>query len=282
MLRPPKIARCSISPCYARTSRRSSPVSKRARRRSPSSTSRAFTALEAERKTLQTRTEELQARRNALSKQIGQLKAKGEIGRRRDGRGRRASKAELEASARAARRDPARAAGAAAGGAEPAARERAGRRGRAAQRRGARSRWGTPARRFDFRGPSDHVDLGAPLGLDFETGAKLSGSRFTFMKRPDRAAAPRARPVHARRADRSEHGYTECYTPYIVNARDARRHRPAAQVRGRHVRGQEGRRRTASRRPTTPTQYLISTSEMLAHQHRARRDRCAERSCRSS
>ncbi len=63
----------------------------------------------------------------------------------------------------------------------------------------------------------DHVALGEPLGLDFETGAKLSGSRFTFMRGPvarlHRALAQFMLDVQTR-----EHGYTECYTPYIVNA----------------------------------------------------------------
>jgi seryl-tRNA synthetase len=75
-------------------------------------------------------------------------------------------------------------------------------------------RWGEP-RRFEFT-PRDHVDLGAPLGLDFETGAKLAGSRFTFMRGPvarlHRALAQFMLDMHTLR-----HGYTECYTPYIVN-----------------------------------------------------------------
>jgi len=75
-------------------------------------------------------------------------------------------------------------------------------------------RWGTP-KTFDFE-VKDHVDLGAPLGLDFETGAKLSGSRFTFM----RGAAARLHRALAQfmlDVQTTEHGYTECYTPYIVN-----------------------------------------------------------------
>jgi seryl-tRNA synthetase len=75
-------------------------------------------------------------------------------------------------------------------------------------------RWGTP-RRFDFD-VKDHVDLGAALGLDFDTGAKLSGSRFTFLRGPvarlHRALAQFMLDLHTQR-----HGYTECYTPYIVN-----------------------------------------------------------------
>nr|HET7859871.1 serine--tRNA ligase [Caldimonas sp.] len=75
-------------------------------------------------------------------------------------------------------------------------------------------RWGTP-RSFDFA-PRDHVDVGAPLGLDLETGAKLSGARFTFLRgdlaRMHRALAQLMLDTHTR-----EHGYTECYTPYVVN-----------------------------------------------------------------
>ena len=75
-------------------------------------------------------------------------------------------------------------------------------------------RWGTP-RAFDFA-PKDHVDLGAPLGLDFDTGALLSGSRFTFM-RGGMARLHRALAQFMLDVQTSEHGYTECYTPYIVN-----------------------------------------------------------------
>jgi seryl-tRNA synthetase len=64
--------------------------------------------------------------------------------------------------------------------------------------------------------PKDHVDLGEPLGLDFDMGVKLSGSRFTVMKgqiaRLHRALAQFMLDVQTQ-----EHGYTECYTPYIVN-----------------------------------------------------------------
>ena len=75
-------------------------------------------------------------------------------------------------------------------------------------------RWGTP-RSFDFT-PKDHVDLGAPLGLDFDTGAKLSGSRFTFLRGPV-ARLHRALAQFMLDTQTQEHGYTECYTPYIVN-----------------------------------------------------------------
>jgi seryl-tRNA synthetase len=75
-------------------------------------------------------------------------------------------------------------------------------------------RWGQP-RSFDFP-VRDHVDLGAPLGLDFETGAKLSGSRFSFLRGPV-ARLHRALAQFMLDVQTQEHGYTECYTPYIVN-----------------------------------------------------------------
>jgi seryl-tRNA synthetase len=76
-------------------------------------------------------------------------------------------------------------------------------------------RWGEP-RRFDAP-PRDHVEIGTPLGLDFETAGKLSGSRFALMRGPvarlHRALAQFMLDMHTQR-----HGYVECYTPYIVNA----------------------------------------------------------------
>ncbi len=171
----------------------------------------AFQALEDERKQLQTRTQELQARRNALSKQIGMLKGKGE-----DASGVMAEVAQLGDELKACEQ------------ALPVLLERingflatlpnlpqegvpvgADETGNVEVRR-----WGSP-RSYDFE-VRDHVDLGAPLGLDFETGAKLSGSRFAFLRGPiarlHRALAQFMLDTHTR-----EHGYTECYTPYIVN-----------------------------------------------------------------
>jgi seryl-tRNA synthetase len=79
---------------------------------------------------------------------------------------------------------------------------------------------GARPRNTDSRS-SDHVDLGAPLGLDFETGAKLSGSRFTFLRGPV-ARLHRALAQFMLDPTPLEHGYTECYTPYIVNPRRCR------------------------------------------------------------
>jgi len=170
-----------------------------------------FQALESERKTIQTRTEELQARRNSLSKQIGQLKSKGqdtsavmaEVGGIGD---------ELKASAE--RLDRIQTELSALLMAVPSLPHDSVPLGADETANVEVRRWGTP-RSFDFT-PKDHVDLGAPLGLDFDTGARLSGSRFTFLRGPiarlHRALAQFMLDTHTQ-----QHGYTECYTPYIVN-----------------------------------------------------------------
>jgi seryl-tRNA synthetase len=170
-----------------------------------------FTALEAERKTIQTRTEELQAKRNALSKQIGQLKAKGgdvaavmaEVAGLGD---------ELAASAK--RNDEVQAALAdmlmgVANLPHESVPVGADETGNVEVRR-----WGMP-RTFDFT-PRDHADVGPALGIDFDTGSKLAGSRFTFL-RGNAARLHRALAQFMLDTQTQEHGYTECYTPYIVN-----------------------------------------------------------------
>lgn len=174
-----------------------------------------FRTLEAERKTLQTRVEELQARRNALSKQIGQLKAKGqdsgepmaEVARIADGLSEGAAalehiQAELNTMLMGLPNLPHASVPV---GADESANVEV-------------RRWspdGLGPRRFDFT-PKDHVDLGTPLGLDFDTGARLSGSRFTFM-RGGIARLHRALAQFMLDVQTGEHGYTECYAPYIVN-----------------------------------------------------------------
>lgn len=170
-----------------------------------------FKALEAERKGVQTRTEELQARRNALSKQIGMAKGKGEdasalmaevggIGDELKAGADRLEAIQVELSQMLMSVPNLPDASVPAGADET---------GNVEVRR-----WGAP-RTFDFD-VKDHVDLGAPLGLDFETGAKLSGSRFTFLKGPV-ARLHRALAQFMLDVQTTEHGYTECYTPYIVN-----------------------------------------------------------------
>ena len=210
----------------------------------------AYTALEAERKTLQTRTEELQARRNSLSKQIGVLKGKGEdtapvmaevagigdelkAGAERLG----ALQGELDTILMSLPNLPDESV-------PPGADETANVEVR---------RWGAPAT-FDFA-VKDHVDVGAPLGLDPETGAKLSGSRFTVL-RGGMARLHRALAQFMLDVQTGEHGYTEMYTPYIVNREvlEGTGQLPKFKedmfwvLRG----GDEGQ----------PEQYLISTSEI--------------------
>ena len=168
--------------------------------------------LEAERKVLQTRTQELQAKRNALSKSIGAAKAKGEdvapIMAEVAGLG-----DELKANEETLARLQERFSGLLMGipnlphESVPEGKDESGNR--------EVSRWGEP-RKFDFE-VKDHVDIGAGLGLDFEAAAKLSGSRFAVLKggiaRLHRALAQFMLDVHTR-----EHGYTELYVPYMVNA----------------------------------------------------------------
>ena len=172
----------------------------------------AFKALEAERKTIQTRTEELQAQRNALSKQIGQRKAKGEsvddimaaVAALKD---------ELDASA--ARLDALQPELNALLLAVPNLPQDGVPLGSDEAGNVELRRWGTP-KAFDFT-PKDHVDLGEPLGLDFEMGVKLSGSRFTVMK-GQIARLHRALSQFMLDVQTQENGYTECYVPYVVNA----------------------------------------------------------------
>ena len=172
----------------------------------------AFTALEAERKALQTRTEELQSQRNTLSKQIGQRKSRGEstddIMAAVNG-----LKDELDASA--ARLDALQAELNTLLQAVPNLPHASVPVGADESGNVVVRSWGTP-RAMDFA-PKDHVDIGAPLGLDFEMGTKLSGSRFTVMKGPV-ARLHRALSQFMLDVQTQEHGYTECYVPYVVNA----------------------------------------------------------------
>ena len=174
----------------------------------------AFQSLETERKTLQSRTEELQAQRNQLSKQVGMLMSRGD----KDGAEAikaqvAAGKAELEQSA--ARLEQIQAELLAMLVAVPNLPHASVPVGSDESGNVEVRRWGTPAT-FAFE-VKDHADLGTPLGLDFEMGAKLSGSRFTVMKgqiaRLHRALAQFMLDVQT-----TEHGYTECYVPYAVNA----------------------------------------------------------------
>ncbi|MEO5882746.1 MAG: serine--tRNA ligase [Caldimonas sp.] len=209
-----------------------------------------FGTLESERKGLQTRTEELQARRNSLSKEIGRKKGQGADSG--------AEMAEVNGIAGELERSAARLeaiqgelstmlmslpnlpdASVPVGPDESANVEV--------------RRWGTP-RRFEFT-PKDHVDLGMPLGMDFDTGAKLSGSRFSFLRGPV-ARLHRALAQFMLDLQTGEHGYTECWTPYIVN-------REVLEGTGQLPKFKDDMFWvTRGGDEASPEQYLISTSEI--------------------
>jgi seryl-tRNA synthetase len=172
----------------------------------------AFNALEAERKTIQTRTEELQGKRNTLSKQIGILKGKGEDAS--------AVMAEVsgigdELKASAARLEELQARISDFMLAVPNIPHESVPQGADETSNVEVRKIGTP-RVFNFE-VKDHVDVGAALGLDFDVAAKLTGSRFAVMK-GGIARLHRALAQFMLDTQVNEHGYTECYTPYIVNA----------------------------------------------------------------
>jgi seryl-tRNA synthetase len=173
----------------------------------------AFEALEARRKDIQTRTQELQARRNALSKAVGAAKGKGEDAS--------ALLAEVGSIGDDLKRLEAELDGVQGEVRDfllglPNLTHASTPTGRGSDDNVEVSRWGTP-RTFDFP-VKDHTDVGEALGmLDFPTAAKLSGARFSFLRgdlaRLHRALAQFMLDTHTR-----EHGYVECYTPYVVNA----------------------------------------------------------------
>lgn len=171
-----------------------------------------FNALEAERKSVQTKTEELQAKRNTLSKQIGLAKKAGE-----DASALMAEVGRIpeELSALETKLDEIRTKLEAMMLRVPNLPHESVPVGKDESENVEVRRWGTP-RTFDFE-VKDHVDVGVPLGLDFDTAAKLSGTRFCFMRgqvaRLHRALAQFMLNTHTQ-----ENGYTECYTPYIVTA----------------------------------------------------------------
>jgi seryl-tRNA synthetase len=172
-----------------------------------------YKALESERKTIQMRAEALQGQRNSLSKRIGGFMAKGQAAEAEAAKAEvNALKGELDAAS--ARTDAVNAELNTMLMMVPNMPDAAVPVGADESGNVETKRWGTP-RSFDFQ-VKDHVDIGGPLGLDFDTGAKLSGARFTFMRgkmaRLHRALAQFMLDVHT-----SEHGYSECYVPYIVN-----------------------------------------------------------------
>jgi seryl-tRNA synthetase len=175
-----------------------------------------FRALETERKTLQTRTEELQSQRNSLSKQIGMLKAKGES---TDQVMADVASIKTELDASALRLDALQAEIQDMLLAVPNLPHESVPVGADEQGNVEVRKWsvdGKGPKTFDFE-VRDHVDIGEKLGLDFDIGIKLSGSRFTFM-RGQIARMHRALAQFMLDTQTQQHGYTECYTPYIVNA----------------------------------------------------------------
>jgi len=173
----------------------------------------AFASLEAERKAVQTRTQELQAKRNATSKQIGIAKSKGE-----DVAAILAEVANLGDELKAAEEKLAVVQSEMEKlllGVPNMPHESVPIGKSEADNKEVR-RFGTP-RTFDFPA-KDHVDVGEGLGLlDFATAAKISGARFSLMTgslaRLHRALAQFMLDMHT-----AEHGYTEVYVPYLVNA----------------------------------------------------------------
>ncbi len=171
-----------------------------------------FEKLEADRKAVQTETQDLQARRNQLSKRVGQMKAKGEdasqlIGEVNAEAGRLKELEQALESIQARLDDFLLGVPNVPHPSVPA--------GKSAEDNPEVRKVGTP-RAFDFP-VKDHVDVGSVLGLDFESASKISGARFVLMKgqvaRLHRALAQFMLDVHTR-----EHGYTEIYAPYLVNA----------------------------------------------------------------
>ena len=172
----------------------------------------AFNDMEAQRRQLQTATEEMQAKRNTLSKQIGILKKSGQDasavmaevgGLGAQLKANETALADLQEKISAFMLTiPNIPHASVPVGADESANVEV-------------RRVGTP-REFDFD-IKDHVDVGAPLGLDFETVSKLSGARFCLM-RGNMARLHRALSQFMLDTQTMEHGYTECYTPYMVNA----------------------------------------------------------------
>ena len=209
----------------------------------------AFQSMEDERKTLQMRTQELQSKRNSLSKQIGMLKGKGEdasaVMAEVAGLGEELKSCEERLGALQERLNDFLAR-------IPNLPNEAVPVGKDESSNVEVRRWGTP-RDFGFE-VKDHADLGEPLGLDFDMGAKLAGARFSFLK-GGMARLHRAIAQLMLDTQTGEHGYTECYTPYIVNPDvlfGTGQLPKFADDMFRVERGGDG----------SQTQYLISTSEI--------------------
>lgn len=226
----------------------------------------AFTSLEAERKAIQTRTEELQSGRNSLSKKIGQLKGQGTAGQAElDSVMAQVAEIKIELDVSAARLEVIQAqmqqvltalpnlphASVPVGSDE---------HGNIEVRRWAPN--GSPHNQPANLGftPKDHVELAEPLGLDFESATKLTGSRFSVMKGPiarlHRALAQFMLDVHT-----TEHGYTECYVPYMVNGESLYGTGQLPKFEGDLFAAKKGGQ-DGEEQPDHTALYLIPTSEV--------------------
>jgi len=232
----------------------------------------AFRALEAERKSVQVRTEELQSRRNALSKAIGHKKGRSEdvtvelaevaaIGGELDA-ARVQNESLLQQVDTWLRALPNL----------PQANVPIG----SDEHQNAEIRRWSPHGETSFGTPvapeqsgwgqsgdfvaRDHVDLGAPLGLDFDTATKLSGSRFAFL-RGDIAALHRALAQFMLDVHTREHGYVECWTPVLVNSESLQGTGQLPKFADDMFSVQRGAPSDSSRGDAPPL-WLISTSEI--------------------
>jgi seryl-tRNA synthetase len=220
-----------------------------------------FQALEAERKDAQTRTESLQARRNALSKLIGQKKGRGEDAS--------ADMSEVASIAQSLQESDAATQSVLARMAAfldtlPNVPHESVPVGASSDDNIEVRRWhpqgltGDPAP-LALPQIRDHVEIGEPLGLDFAAAAKLSGARFSVMRGPlarlHRALAQFMLEVHT-----TEHGYTECYTPYVVNAETLRGTGQLPKFEQDLFAARKGGHDSAE--PDQGSLYLIPTSEV--------------------
>ena len=171
-----------------------------------------FMQLETERKELQGRTEELQAKRNQLAKAIGMKKGKGENADAELTESTGVNK-ELEGSATRLNALQGQIQDFVLG--IPNLPDDSVPAGKTADENKEIKVWGKPTH-FEFT-PKDHVDLGTPIGLDFDSATKISGARFVVLKgnaaKLHRALAQFMLDIHT-----VQHGYQEIYAPYIVNA----------------------------------------------------------------
>ncbi len=217
----------------------------------------AFKALEAERKTIQTRTEDLQAKRNQLSKQIGMLMGKGEKDAAEAAKV-EVGQAKVELDAAATRLEQIQGELQTMLAALPNLPHESVPVGEDEQGNVEVRRWGTP-KTFDFE-VKDHVDLGTPFGLDFESGVKLTGSRFTVMQ-GQIARLHRALAQFMLDLQTETHGYTECYVPYIVNSDSLKGTGQLPKFEGDLFAANKGGQ-DAEPVPDTAALYLIPTSEV--------------------